>query len=259
MPSDPRLWMTFPIDFWMHPKIRPLSDSAFRAFVEINGYSRMNDLDGRVPVAAARATWKPKALAELLANHPERPSLSIDGDVYVIWNYSEHQETKASRARRQETNRANGAKGGRPAKANRAETQSVTTSEPTGKQSQSQSSDLTDVTYLPGVTPDPAARESGISPELALLVEEREFVRVEADKLGLRDVPRARRMLEAVVGPLPADDTYVIELVRAIVVLALAPVTNADAYVRTTCDNSPAEVQAQWATVQSNSPIGAVA
>jgi hypothetical protein len=120
-------------------------------------------------------------------------------------------------------------------------------------------SPLTDVTYLPGVSPDPAARESGISPELALLVEEREFIRAEADKLALRDVPKARRHLEAVVGPMPADDAFVIELVRAIVMLALAPVTNADGYIRTTCENSPAEVQAQWATVQINSPMGAVA
>lgn len=116
-----------------------------------------------------------------------------------------------------------------------------------------------DVTYLPGVSPDPAARASDISPELALLIEEREFIRAEADKLGLRDVPRARRLLEGVVGPMPADDSYVIELVRAIVVLALAPVTHADGYVRTTCENSPDEVRSQWATVQSSSPIGAVA
>lgn len=117
----------------------------------------------------------------------------------------------------------------------------------------------TDVTYLPGVTPDPAARESGISPELAQLIQEREFIRAEADKLALRDVPKARAALEAVVGPMPADDAYVIELVRAIVVLALNPVTNADAYIRTTCANSPDEVATQWATVQANSPIGAVA
>lgn len=116
MPRDKRLWMTFPIDFWQHPKIAPLSDASFRVFVEINGYSRTHNLDGRVPMKVAHKLWDQDAIAELLRNHEHRPSLSIDGDVYVIWNYSEHQETKATIEAREAKNRANGAKGGRPSK-----------------------------------------------------------------------------------------------------------------------------------------------
>ncbi len=116
MPRDTRLYMTFPNDFPEHPKIRPLSDAAFRAFVEINGYSRRHDLDGRVPVKTARSMWKARALTELEQNHPERPTLTRDGDVYVIRDYAEHQQTKAARADLVSRNQENGRKGGRPVK-----------------------------------------------------------------------------------------------------------------------------------------------
>jgi len=142
MPRDSRLWMTFPINFWMHPKIRPLSDAAFRAFVEMNGYSRMEDLDGRIPVALAKTMWRPKALGELLKNHPERPSLAIEGDHYVIWNYGEHQETRAAREARNATNTANGKLGGRPRKT-QSVTDSVSESEPNKNQSQRSESEKT--------------------------------------------------------------------------------------------------------------------
>ncbi|WP_353809098.1 hypothetical protein [Agromyces sp. SYSU T00194] len=155
--------MTFPNDFWQHPKVAPLSDAAFRAFVELNGYSRMQDLDGRVPAGVARRMWAPKVLDELCSNHPERPSLVVDGDVFVIWNYAEHQQTRADRDALVEKNRANGRKGGRPPK-NPNETQSVssgfemgTQKEPNEKQSQSQSPEVTDVNES---SPVPAARET---------------------------------------------------------------------------------------------------
>ncbi len=130
MPADKRLWMPFPNDFWMHPKIRVLSDSAFRTFVELIGYSRMQDLDGVIPTIYARREWKAKALTELQNNHPERPSLVLDGDNFIIWNYAEHQETRASREKRQRTNRANGSLGGRPPKQNPVETESVSKKNP---------------------------------------------------------------------------------------------------------------------------------
>ena len=138
MPRDQRLYMTFPIDFWQHPKITILSDSAFRTFVEMNGYSRTQDLDGRIPVPAAKRMWKPRALAELQQNHPERPSLTVEGDEYVIWNYAEHQLTRADREALAEKNRANGMKGGRPRK-NPPETQSVSDGNPEGTHSKAES------------------------------------------------------------------------------------------------------------------------
>lgn len=116
MPRDKRLYMTFTNDFWQHPKIEPLSDAAFRTFVEMNGYSRMQDLDGRIPCSLADKKWRKRAISELLANHGERPSIIREGDDYVIWNYEEHQFTRADRDALVAKNAANGAKGGRPPK-----------------------------------------------------------------------------------------------------------------------------------------------
>lgn len=93
MPRDRRLYMTFPIDFDEHPKVLPLSDAAFRAFVEMNAYSRRNDLDGRIPAVVAKLRWKSRVLAELVASHDERPLVLLDGATYVLREYREHQFT----------------------------------------------------------------------------------------------------------------------------------------------------------------------
>ena len=137
MPRDKRLYMTFPNDFPNHPKIMLLSDAAFRCFVEMNGYSRVQDLDGRIPVVIANHLWKQKPLVELMNNHPERPSLSIEGADYVIRDYAEHQQTRAQRQQVAEKNAANGAKGGRPKK-NPTETQSLSEQNPVGTRLETQ-------------------------------------------------------------------------------------------------------------------------
>lgn len=128
MPRDKRLFMTFPNDFWQHPKIEPLTDRAFRVFVEMNGYSRMQDLDGRIPVSLARKKWKPQAIDELLNTHPTRPVLLQHGDDYVLRDYAQHQETRAEREARVARNTENGRRGGRPRK-NPRETHSDTDSD----------------------------------------------------------------------------------------------------------------------------------
>ncbi|GAA1148074.1 hypothetical protein GCM10009651_36000 [Microbacterium natoriense] len=97
MPRDKRLYMTFPIDFWTHPKVVRLSDAAFRAFVESNGHSRMIESDGRIEAEDAEFMWKPDVLAELLKSHPTRPLMLRVGDEYVLRDYAEHQFTKADR------------------------------------------------------------------------------------------------------------------------------------------------------------------
>jgi hypothetical protein len=90
--------MTFPIDFWTHPKVSRLSDAAFRAFVESNGQSRMRETDGVLEPDDAEFLWKPEVLAELCASHPSRPLMLRDGDDnYVLRDYAEHQFTKADR------------------------------------------------------------------------------------------------------------------------------------------------------------------
>jgi len=99
MAKDKRLYMTFPNDFWMHPKIAPLSVEAKWAFVEMNGYSRMQDLDGRIPAVMMHRMWATEVVAELCASHEERPLMFHDSaaDVYVIRDYAQHQQTTADR------------------------------------------------------------------------------------------------------------------------------------------------------------------
>lgn len=89
--------MTFPNDFWMHPKVAPLSVEAKWTFVEMNGYSRMQDLDGVIPVGAAERLWDRETLAELVGSHPKRPLVLRSDDAYVIRDYARHQQTTADR------------------------------------------------------------------------------------------------------------------------------------------------------------------
>lgn len=234
MPKDKRLWMTFPIDFWQHPKIAPLSDLAFRTFVEMNGYSRMQDLDGRIPATIARRMWKTKALSELTRNDHSKPSVSLVDDVYVIWNYAEHQETRADREAREARNRANGAKGGRPPK-NRGETHSVTDSVSDGNpdetehkpESESESEiDLTDVTYLP--------ESSHVGDRASPRTDLSEEVISEAKRAGVDDLPAVLGLLEPIVGQL--NPRHGIELAQIILRRARTPVLQPTAYIARACE-----------------------
>ena len=230
MPKDKRLWMTFPIDFPDHPKIRPLSDSAFRAFVEMNGYSRTQDLDGRIPVRVARAKWKTKALKELESNHPDRPTLSIDGEDYVIWNYDEHQQTRAAREAKSATNSQNGARGGRPRK-KREETDSVSggNRSGTGPEAESESEserDLTDVTYLP--------ESSHVGDRASPRTDLSEEVISEAKRAGIDDLTAVLGLLEPIVGAL--NPRHGIELAQIILRRARTPVLQPTAYIARACE-----------------------
>lgn len=237
MPRDQRLYMTFPIDFWMHPKIAPLSDSAFRTFVEINGYSRMLHLDGRVPVATARKTWKPKALAELAANHPERPSLSIDGDCFVIWNYAEHQLTEADIEDLREKRSQAGRKGGKStanakalATANAKQTGSKVQAE-----SESESEIQTDVTYLAESGHVGDGSTSGLDAV-------NRGVKQRARRARITDLAAVRAALEAAAQQ-PVSPYGAVILVEAIISKSKRPVDDVDAYVAVVCRKSAPEVQ----------------
>lgn len=241
MPRDTRLYMTFPNDFPEHPKIRPLSDAAFRVFVEINGYSRTQDLDGRVPVRVAQAKWKAKALKELETNHPDRPTLRIDGDEYVIHNYDEHQQTTAARAALVAKNTENGKKGGRPPKRNPGETHSVTDPEPNQKQSQrseskSESESETpfdDSAHLPQSSPVGDGSGDGLDPG--------EIVSLKAKAAGIKDLGKVHAQLSKLVSPLSMAGA--VELVIETTRRAKGEVKNVDAYVATACRRSPEEIE----------------
>jgi hypothetical protein len=136
--KDDRLWMRFPIAFDEDPVIAPLSDAAFRAFVEMNAYSRRNDLDGRIPLRYAVKRWGDEVLAELAAAREDSPFFVIDGDVCVLTKYDRHQDTTEARARRSETNRANGRLGGRKRVANRVASESLSETQATVKRRSSE-------------------------------------------------------------------------------------------------------------------------
>lgn len=112
MPRDQRLYMTFPNDFPWHPKVARLDPAVKWAFVEMNGYSRMGDLDGVIPVADAEFMWSREILDALVNSHPARPLVLRTDDNYVIRDYAEHQQTKAERdelaAKRSEAGRKGG-------------------------------------------------------------------------------------------------------------------------------------------------------
>jgi hypothetical protein len=233
MPRDNRLFMTFPNNFWRHAKIAPLSDNAFRTFVEMNGYSRDEKLDGRIPVAFARMQWKPKSLDELQANHPTRPTLTVEhdeaeGDVYVIRNYGEHQPTNADIEAQSAINRANGKKGGRPPKRKPPETEPLTGSPATGTQSQSQESeiDLTDVTYPP--------ESSHVGDRASSRTDLSEEVISDAKRAGVDDLGAVLDLFEPIVGPL--NPRHAIELAQVILRRAKTPVLSSTSYIARACE-----------------------
>ena len=106
------LFARLSLDYADHPKIAGLSDAAFRAHVEMILYSRRYLTDGHIAKQIAKR-WPSNAVAELLANDPDRPSLSQndDGD-YIIHDFAEMQETReevqVKRAKRAEAGRLGG-------------------------------------------------------------------------------------------------------------------------------------------------------
>lgn len=235
MPEDKRLWMTFPIDFWMHPKFAPLSDSAIRTFVEMNGYSRIQDLDGRIPIATAKRFWKPKALGELQSNHPKRPTLTVDGDDFLIRDYAKHQQTKAAREAAAEVSRTNGRLGGRPPKENPAITQGVSKTEPNQKQSQSQSTE----NYMTDIGNPRESSHLGDAPGRGLDIPE--SVLAKAKAAGITNLPRLVDALTAAVGK-PVSPLASIELALATTARANGNVRNVDKYVGSACRKSPEDI-----------------
>jgi hypothetical protein len=238
MPKDKRLYMTFPNDFPEHPKIKPLSDAAFRVFVEMNGYSRTQDLDGRVPVPVAKAKWKAKALTELQNNHPERPTLTVVDGEFVIHNYAEHQQTKADREEAAVRSRTNGSKGGRPKK-NPEETQQVSEPKPNENhsQSQSQSSEI-NLTDISEITESSQVSDGSLSAFDGL----NDVVRQRSVRAGVGDLSAVRRRLQDTTDA-PVSWRGAVELVEAILSKAKRSVRDTDAYIATVCRNTPAEVQ----------------
>jgi hypothetical protein len=115
--KDRRLYGRFTLDFADSPKIAPLSDSAFRALVEMTLHSRRMLDDGFVDARIAARKWKRKAIDELLTNDDVNPSLRETDGGFIIHDFAEHQQTRADI----DIKRSSGAKGGQASAQARAQ------------------------------------------------------------------------------------------------------------------------------------------
>lgn len=261
MPRDKRLYMTFPIDFDEHPKVAGLSDAAFRAFVEMNGYCRRQDTDGRIVVGVAIRRWGKKILDELVASHPERPLVLLDGDDYFLRHYAEHQQTRAEREALAAKNAANGARGGRPprtqtkpsglssglATGEQVGSEKTGSENPVGERTESrvQSQELTDVTYSDLSAPELDAGVLGNDQE-AVITRLKEKAFTAAEMLGITDLVNTRALLEATVGgnmTLGGAAYFAGHLLSK----SKSPVKDPAKYLAVVCRNSAAEVRKDYA------------
>ena len=126
MAKDTRLFARLDLDYADHPKIVALSDSAFRAHIEMILYARKYMTDGYIPNRVANRVGF-ESVTELLTNDEANPSLvkTEDGD-YYLHGYADMNETKAEIESRTRRNAENGRRGGRPRGSKK--TQSVTDS-----------------------------------------------------------------------------------------------------------------------------------
>lgn len=233
MPRDQRLYMTFPNDFPWHPKISRLpSASAKWAFVEMNGYSRMNDLDGVIPVEDAAFMWEAEDIDALLRSHPTRPLVLRDGDNYVIRDYAEHQQTKAQREDLTSKRSEAGRKGGLAKSQASASKSQANPGKP--KQSQSQSQRTT--TYdSESQSLDNRANESTDEQSAE------PYKSVLASQYGI-DVEKVRRHLDEKLG-LMLEPPDVVNVSMWILNKIPQPPRAPTSYVIGSITKSPAEVQ----------------
>lgn len=239
MPRDKREFLTFPIDFDEHPVVAPLSDAAFRAFIEMNGYSRRLKLDGRIPAAVARKRWKSKTLSELVSSHPERPLILIDGDVYVIRAYSDHQFTTADAEELRAKRAAAGAKGGRQKASN-----VLANAEPFAKQNQaesrvkSQELRTIDISLPSQVSQEPNVRADRTEQTLDVL---RIPELKRADRLGIK-IAETRSWFEPILG-YEIDMTVTMDMVEFILSKAARTVENVPGYLRSVVSKDPDSIR----------------
>lgn len=117
MTKDSRLFIPLSLDFVNHWKIRPLSDKAFRTFLEMLSWTTEQGLDGFIPAGMFATFGTAKARQELMTNDPVRPSVrEVDGG-YQLHDFEKHNRLRAEIEDLKSKRAAAGAKGGR-AKAN---------------------------------------------------------------------------------------------------------------------------------------------
>ncbi|MBF6328752.1 hypothetical protein [Nocardia transvalensis] len=109
---DPREFVRVHSGMPEHPKVEPLSDSAFRALVEAWCLCRRSRNDGRIPLQVWTRRWKAKARKELI----DTGLVYLDDDAAVVHDWLEHQpsadELDQRRTARAEAGRKGGQKSG---------------------------------------------------------------------------------------------------------------------------------------------------
>lgn len=240
MPKDQRLYMTFPIDFPDHPKVKPLSALAKWTFVEMNAYSRRLGLDGIIPAATAHAIWAKRPLADLVASHPERPLVLLVDEAYVIRDYAEHQMTTSDIEDLREKRSAAGAKGGKAkAQAKQTASNSLASAKANVWQSLAESESESELELKTDVTIDTESSHLSIA---RAEDSDPEIWSAKAKLAGISDLPNVMRLLTQATGQ-TISARGAVELAQAILSKSAKHVRNVDAYVATVCRESAAEVQ----------------
>jgi len=142
--TDTRLFAPFPIEMDEHPKIAPLSDSAFRALFEATFYSRRMLSDGFLDERIVLKRWGQVVADELSGNDRERPSwVRVEGG-WQIHDFAKHHPVRADIEALQETRKRAGKVGGLRSAESRVGKQNASKVEANGKQEASQSNPETE-------------------------------------------------------------------------------------------------------------------
>lgn len=113
MALDPREFIRLHAGMPEHPKVDPLSDSAFRALIEAWCLCRRTRNDGRIPLAAWTKKWKLKARKELIA----AGLVHLEDGAAVVHDWLEHQPSVAEMDKKRAARVEAGRKGGQTRRA----------------------------------------------------------------------------------------------------------------------------------------------
>jgi len=160
--KDERLYGKFGLDFPDHPKIMPLSDSAFRCLIEATLWSRKHLTNGFITKRLAIAKWSLEVLRELATNDPLKPSLVETEEGWYIHDFAEHQTTKEELEALREVRKMAGQRGGRAsaeAKRKQVLKQTGSKSKPeTETETETETLSTSVVTYVSGETVEAPAK-----------------------------------------------------------------------------------------------------
>jgi hypothetical protein len=108
MTDDSRLYAKLTLDFADSPKIAPLSDKAFRQYIETLLWSTRIMTDGYIPERMIHKLIDSDSLAELTGNDPVNPSIAVAEGGYQIHDFGKHQNTREKIDKKREAGRLGG-------------------------------------------------------------------------------------------------------------------------------------------------------